>query len=42
MLNEAELPCSHDLDVRLPLIADIGLHNVRFVPEANIADVMVR
>jgi len=42
MFNVAELPYSFHFEVRFSLIADIDLYNVRFVPEANIADVMVR
>lgn len=36
MFNEAEPPCSYDFDVLYSLIADIGLHNVRSVPKADV------
>ncbi len=36
MFNEAEPPCSYDFDVLYSRIADIGLHNVRSVPEADL------
>jgi len=36
MFNLAGFSCRHHFDVRFSLIAEIGLHNVRFVPEADI------